>query len=295
MGTKRDILLVADDFGISEGVSEGIASLASEQRISATSAFVTLPRWRHDGPRLAALRGHIAIGLHLNLTLGAPLGGMPRLAPDGRLPRIGRLLLGALGGRLHHEEIAREVCRQLTLFEDVTGFAPDHIDGHQHVHAMPVVRDGVVAAIKQHFADREPLPLIRNPCDSLGSILRRPAARTKSAALHLLCAGLSAPMARAGLPANDSFAGVTGFGCGEQDVAHDFAAALREARGLHLVMCHPGHPTAELAALDPVTERRARELAVLARENVLSERIWYPKRASDGPRIDWAAVMKGLT
>ncbi|KAB2849833.1 MAG: ChbG/HpnK family deacetylase, partial [Hyphomicrobiaceae bacterium] len=51
----HEVLLCADDYAISAGVSRGIAELAEARRISAASAIVTLPRWVDDGPALAAL------------------------------------------------------------------------------------------------------------------------------------------------------------------------------------------------------------------------------------------------
>lgn len=52
-----NILLVADDFAISEGVTEGIEQLARAHRISATSAIVTLP----DGSTMVrGLRPYVA-------------------------------------------------------------------------------------------------------------------------------------------------------------------------------------------------------------------------------------------
>ncbi len=63
--------------------------------------------------------------------------------------------------------------------------------------------------------------------------------------------------------------------------------ARRAASGFHLVMCHPGVPSRELAALDPITERRSLELAFLGRDNPITPRLWLPTRSADGPVIDW--------
>ena len=52
----------------------------------------------------------------------------------------------------------------------------------------------------------------------------------------------------------------------------------------------PGHPDAELAALDPVVERRRMEYEALMRDVSLPERIWRPSRGADGPPVDWSQV-----
>ena len=71
-------ILCADDFAMSRGISDGILALAEAGRLSATSAMVNQPRWAEDAPRAVALRDRFALGLHLNLTFGAPLGAMHR-------------------------------------------------------------------------------------------------------------------------------------------------------------------------------------------------------------------------
>lgn len=292
----RDIVLVADDFGIAEGVTQGIARLARARRISGTSALVTLPRWRRDGALLADLSQHIAIGLHVNLTLGAPLGVMPSLAPSGTLPALGALVRRALLGRIDRAEVEAEIGRQVEGFRDGCGRLPDFIDGHQHVHALPGVRDALIAALQHCYGAKEMRPLVRVPSDGLPALLRRPGARGKAMTLALLAAGFARALSTAGFPANASFAGVTTFADDENDVRHDIAAAARASRGgLHLVMCHPGVPDAELAGLDPITTRRAAELAVLGADNVLTRRLLHPRRTSPGDAIDWrqmGAVMR---
>jgi predicted glycoside hydrolase/deacetylase ChbG (UPF0249 family) len=70
------LILCADDYALTEGVSRAIGELAAARRLSATSAMVTTPHWPAMAPRLAVHRGHLAVGVHLNLTLGAPAGAM---------------------------------------------------------------------------------------------------------------------------------------------------------------------------------------------------------------------------
>lgn len=282
-----NVVLVADDFAISGGVSAGIESLARQRRISAASAIVTLPRWRYDAPRLAALRAEIAIGLHINFTLLQPLGAMPDLAPRGLLPAIGALTLKAVARRIDVEEIAAETTRQLAAFESATGFPPDVIDGHQHVHALPKIREGVMMALAARYRSDAPRPLLRVPADRAWALAARRQSFGKAAVLSLLAAGTSDRFRRAGFPVNDSFAGVTSFAADAATVARDIDAARVARRGLHIAMCHPGLPTAELAEIDAITDRRAVELAVLGADNALTAQLWHPARPVDGAVIDW--------
>lgn len=281
------IILCADDYGIAPGVDRAIDALAETGRLSATSAMVTFADWPGTAGRLNLLRDRIAIGLHLNLTLGAPLGPMPTLAPGGTLPAIGQLTARAWTGRVSKSEIRAEIDRQLDRFVAETGHQPDHIDGHQHAHALPVVRSALTAAVRDRKWP-EP-PLIRSPEDSPLRIARRGMATAKAIAITALTTGSQRTWRAADLPTNDSFAGVSAFASGI-DFADELAAALTHPVRIHIVMCHPGFPDETLAARDPVVGRRAEEYAAIAAFTRLPERIWHPDRtASDGP-IDWSTV-----
>ena len=278
------MILCADDYGMSSGVSRGILELAQARRISATSAIVTLDRWAQDGPILRTVRDRISIGLHLNLTVDRPLGAMPKLAPDGVLPSIGALVKAAVSGRLDTVEIEAEVLRQIDRFIAVTGHAPDHIDGHQHVQVLPFVRRAVVGAVNRRL--RDPFPLMRDPADDPRRILRRKGEVVKALGIAAWSLGFGALLRRHGKPTNRGFSGFSAF-----DEGSDYALELRTAASTvgpaHILMCHPGYPDAELAGLDRVVARRAQELATLLDEPGLPELIWHANRTSDGPPIDW--------
>lgn len=280
-----NVLLCADDYALTDGVSQAIEELARAGRLSATSVMVTTPHWPAHAVRIAPLRARIAIGLHLNFTLGRPLAPMPGLAPDSRFPVIANLTARSLRGAVDAGEIADETGRQLAAFETALGHPPDFLDGHQHVHGLPFVRAGVLAALQTRYPDRR--LLIRDPGDSLVRILKRGVAVSKAATLAALSSGFAGAVRRAGFPKNDSFAGVSDFS--PATTGREFTRGLLAPGRLHLMMCHPGFPDAELAAIDPVTSRRRVEFDVLMRDEAWPRRIWHPSRESDGPPIDWRA------
>jgi len=272
---------------MTEGISQGIEALARARRLSATGAMVTTRHWPAHGARLSSLRGDIATGLHLNLTLGAPLAAMPNLAPDGRLPAIGALIARALSARLDRAEIAAEISRQIAAFTAAVGHPPDFIDGHQHAHALPIIRRALIDALAS--ATLSPPPLVRSPADSPSRITRRGLSVAKSLVLAGLARGFARLLDRHRLPRNATFSGVSAF-----DQASPYASELARAfaapGALHLVMCHPGHPDAELASIDPVVARRRDEFDALQAFPDLPALIWHPARAADGPPIDWGRL-----
>jgi predicted glycoside hydrolase/deacetylase ChbG (UPF0249 family) len=279
------ILLCADDYALTEGVSRAVGELAAARRISATSAMVTTRHWPAMAQRLLVHRGRIAVGLHLNLTLGAPLGAMPRFAPNGVLPGRNAVLARALSGRIPRREIAAEIGRQLDAFERHLGFSPDHIDGHEHMHALPGIRRCLIDTVARRYAGVK--PLLRDPADGWSAIAARGGVAGKARAVAALALGFGAAARRRAIPTNLGFSGFSTFDV-NVPYAEELARAFRAPGPRHIVMCHPGHPDAELATLDPVVERRRMEYETLMRDASLVDRIWRPARGFDGPPVDWS-------
>jgi hypothetical protein len=275
----RGFVLAADDFGISRGVSQTIVPLIAQGRLSATGCMTNLPAFAAMAPALAELAAEADIGLHLNLTCGAPPGAGRALAPDGRLPGLARLARGALASAAVRQDIAAAIARQLDAFEAAFGRPPDYLDGHQHCHVLPRIRGLVLAELKLRY----PLAdlYLRDPFDTPGAIIARGVAVGKALTIAGLALGLGRQARRAGFATNAGFAGVRVF-----DPAADFGGEMRRflmaAGPRHLVMCHPGSADdAELAALDPVVASRPVERDLLggpAFAELLAELGFAPRR-----------------
>lgn len=256
MAETHRFVLCADDYAMTPGVSRGILDLLEAGRISATGAMTNRPDWPGAAPALVPFIGRADLGLHFNLTCGAPLTAMAKLAPGGEMPRLGTLLKAGVMGTLPEEEIAAELSAQLTAFEDAMGRAPDFIDGHQHVHAMPGVRRAFARIVTARYLAEK--PYLRTSADSPARILAR-ASEVKKA---LLVAGLTAPFAATvqarGFALNTGFSGYSAFNPRE-DYGAAFARYLKAPGPRQLIMCHPGAVDDALRALDPVVETRPQE------------------------------------
>jgi chitin disaccharide deacetylase len=246
----RRLDLCADDFGLTPGLSQVVAALAGRGRVSSLSCLVNTPHWAACAPLLAPLAGRVGLGLHFNLTEGAPRSAaLARRWP--RLPALPRLIAGAQLRRLPLADIAAEWQAQLDAFIEATGRPPDHVDGHQHVHHLPGVRDVVLAGV----AALAPMPGVRNTGRVLGpgfAIKRRLIEATGGRTLARL-------LARRGLPHSAALLGAYDF------EAADYGALIRgwlgeaPAQGA-LLFSHPGpHEPG-----DPIGAARAREHAYLA-------------------------------
>lgn len=253
--------LIADDYGMTAGVSRGIIRLLEHGRISGAGAMTNRPHWKGWSNAFRGFHGTADLGVHLNLTLGKPLTRMPRFAPRDVLPAIGDVTKGSLSMRLPTEELEAEIDAQLDAFEDAMDARPDFIDGHQHVHGLPGVRRAFFAVLAKRYA-KGTRPWLRDPSDTLKNVVRRGRNIQKALAVAGLTSGMAASARKAGFLTNDTFAGFSAFDP-KQDYAAEFASSLLNPGSRHLVMCHPGEVDDDLRGLDPVVETRPQELAFL--------------------------------
>ena len=242
----KRLTLCADDFAFSPDDSRVIADLLRAGKLNATGCMTVRPNWPADSALLADLPRTAEIGLHLVLTEEEPLTACG-FAAGGRLPAIRALHRLVRADRVAMGDVAAEVEAQFDRFEQATGRPPAFVDGHQHAHALPGIREVVLAVT----ARRAPGAWLRSCEDARLALLTRPF-RGKAIASAVHSRGLAAAAARVGLATNRGFAGHYGF-------AGDYAALLPRflARpgGRHLVMCHPGagtRPGDAIAAARPV-------------------------------------------
>ena len=262
------IWLCADDYGISPGVNTGIRDLVVRGRLNATSVLVVAPSCCHSEAMLLnalnRVTQRVAIGLHVALT--APFRPLSTgFAPSrkGAFLSLSATVQCALLRRFDAQALARELAHQLDAFSRLFGRLPDFIDGHQHVHLLPQIRDAVLRATKE----RVPNVWLRQ-CGRIGPLVRR-LADPKGFFLDLLSRGFRRRAVALGLRTNPAFAGTYDF-AEDADFNALFARFLERLPDASVVMCHPGFVDAELQRLDPVTTVREREHEFLAGDAFLA-------------------------
>jgi len=243
--TQRHVVLCADDYGLAAGVSRGIRDLLGAGRLTATSCMVVHSEFVTQGPLLAPWSGRADIGLHFTLTADRSAKSLLREAYLGRLDRAA---------------IAGELERQLDIFTRVMGCAPDYIDGHQHVHLLPDVREPVVNTAMRIGA------AVRSTREPIGrAMLARPSP-IEAAFLSWTARPLETLLDENHIATNRGFRGVRTF----RETAPYGALFRRMIAGANdacLVMCHPGFADATLAERDPITHQREDELRYLASDD----------------------------
>jgi chitin disaccharide deacetylase len=201
----RTLIVNADDFGLTRGVSAGILAAHRHGIVTSTTVLVTADV---DRTQLAEARDSgLGLGLHLNLTLGKPLTRCRSLADgSGNFVRDPHRAAAGADAR----EVRAETEAQIERFETLVGRPPTHIDTHHHVGLHPPVRDVVLDVAR-----------------ALGVAVRSQDAAARSRARS------------AGLRTTDHFFGESG-----PDAYWSAARTLAHLRalppGVSEFMCHPG-------------------------------------------------------
>jgi predicted glycoside hydrolase/deacetylase ChbG (UPF0249 family) len=263
---RRRIWLCADDYGISSAVNVAIRDLVVRRRLNATSVMVVAPSFhRSEAHALDILNtgtARVAIGLHLTLTAPfRPLGSAYRPVRDGAFLSLPATMVRAVLHRLSHAALKSEIVAQLRMFVHTFGRVPDFIDGHQHVHLFPQVREAVLEVVRANAPDA----WLRQ-CGRPAASHRLTFSERKAWLLDFLSHDFRERADALGLRTNPAFAGAYAFR-DDADFAALFAGFLAELPDGGVIMCHPGFVDAELRRLDPLTTLREREYAFLAGES----------------------------
>jgi hypothetical protein len=234
----RRLIVNADDYGLTAGVSRGILEAHRRGIVTSTTLLVNRPI---EASLIEALKASgMGVGLHLNLTLGPPVAPARRVASlldgEGRFVRDAR----EAARRARPDEARIELGLQIDEFRKIMGRFPTHLDSHHHVG-----RHEPILALVLDFARAIKVPVRSQDADV------RAAART---------AALKTP---------DHFRGESGpdaYWSSERVLAH-----LRELPGgVTEFMTHPGYYDDALAysrygrqretEIEGLTDPRARAL-----------------------------------
>ncbi len=177
----RRLVVTADDAGIDAARDAAILAAFDRGIVRAASCVA-------NGPTLeaflaeAASRPGLSLGLHLNLTEGAPLAAGRAFTLTGKEGRFlgdkREVWRRAVAGEVDALEVERETTAQWRRLRAL-GVAPDHVNGHHHVHVLPHVAEGVARALEALVFVRVPreaapppgFPPVEEPALPLGTAL----------------------------------------------------------------------------------------------------------------------------
>jgi chitin disaccharide deacetylase len=125
----RVVIVNADDFGLSQGINQGIVLAHERGIVTSTSAMVRWPA-AEEAADLAGAHPKLDVGLHVDLSESVYRDG--EWTPLYQVVSSDRVAVEA--------EVAAQLARFISLF----GRQPTHLDSHQHVHVKEPIRSVLV-------------------------------------------------------------------------------------------------------------------------------------------------------
>ena len=245
------LILCADDYAQSTGVDDAIIQLIQQKRLSATSCMTLSPHWKASAKRITPnIRRQAAIGLHLDFTHFDKAYSHPKLIAFSYLRLLSK------------KDIELRIERQLDLFEEALGSPPDYVDGHQHVHQLPQIREVLIEILLKRYKAHLPWLRIARPPFNEG---------LKGWVIALLGANALQKQAQTGrFNYSDCLLGVYGFRGDKESYQKRFTYWLKDAKNnpsnkTAVLMCHP---STKLTDQDAIYKARLAEFQVFNTDEV---------------------------
>jgi predicted glycoside hydrolase/deacetylase ChbG (UPF0249 family) len=256
----RRLIVNADDYGRTQGVSAGIRKAQREGIVSSTSAMMNMPAAGHD-LRLAQREcPWLGLGVHLVLTSGAPLlpiekvssltGGKPVF--PGEEEQIARLHTMDSG------EVRAEWEAQIEKFILSAGRAPDHLDSHHHISYLNEHLFRVMLELAHQYACPIRLPRINQGNEALDGLPDIMVKEIQSFSTSL--------MDEFNPRHPDSFCSAFYDDNARREVLVEILCDLQP--GSTELMCHPGYADEELLSGSSYSRQREVELALLTEPEI---------------------------
>jgi chitin disaccharide deacetylase len=259
----KQLILNADDFGLTRGVNQGIIRAHREGILTSATLMATAPAFE-DACSLARANPGLGVGCHLVLVGGkciTPAGEISTLVDEyGRFPASLPVFAAKVSlGQIRATEIERELRAQIEKIRGA-GIEPSHVDTHKHTHAHPLVMEALGRVARDCGIRR-----VRKPVESLrdswaGAGLSKQVAA--AVAVRIVARRFTEISAVYGLRSPDYFLGLAMTGRLGPAALRRMIETLPE--GTIEIMLHPGVCDADLAGTGSrLQQQREMELECL--------------------------------
>jgi chitin disaccharide deacetylase len=165
LGKMKNLILNADDFGMTRGVNEGIIRAHRDGILTSATLMANGEAFEH-AVELAKAHEKLGIGCHLVLVGGKCVAARDSVASiadaDGNLPdSLAVFVAKVTSGFIRTEEIEIELRAQIGKLR-AAGIDPTHLDTHKHTHAHPRVMNVLGKVAKECGIKR-----VRKPIENL--------------------------------------------------------------------------------------------------------------------------------
>lgn len=162
-GSREGLPLIvhADDFGETVDITDGIRLCIEAGVVTSTSIMANMPATMYAIPFARALADRASFGVHLNFCEGRPMtAGTTLIGERGEFPAKRALFMRAMTGMLSLRELEAEITAQLARVHDA-GVRISHVDGHKHLHQVPVVSAAVANVLPRFGIERVRIARLR--------------------------------------------------------------------------------------------------------------------------------------
>jgi hopanoid biosynthesis associated protein HpnK len=240
----KEVILNADDFGLTPGVNEGIVRAHREGILSSTTLMANGLAFT-EAVALAKQNPKLGVGCHLVLIGGKPVAPAEKVRSlidrNGNLPAtLPSFVAKVTSGKIGKDEIATELRAQIEKIR-AAGIEPTHVDTHKHTHAHPRVLSIVCHVAKECGINR-----IRQPIESLRNSWQTTAGERKgtstqvvaAAAVRSIAPKFRATLKKFGMTTPQHFLGLAMTGRVGPETLRKMIESL--ADGSTEIMFHPG-------------------------------------------------------
>lgn len=142
------LIVNADDFGLTEGVNNGIVESYKNGIVRSTTMLANSKAFDH-GVKLSGENPGLAIGVHLALTIGKPLtSGLKTIVDsEGNFFKIS--VIEEKIPSFDENELETEFTAQIEKILNA-GIKVTHFDSHHHVHMLPKINAMTVKLAKKY-------------------------------------------------------------------------------------------------------------------------------------------------
>jgi len=248
--TLKKIIICADDYGQNTAVSKGILELVQNRRISAVSCLVNYEDFSFYADQIKPFINDIDIGLHFDLT---------------STHNLVSLLIKSKLRLLRRTDIEVEFNHQLNRFIKIIGKTPDFIDGHQHIHQLPIICDAIFNICDKRIKDKKPYIRYVN----YKKLCSLPTAKIKNLVIKLAAdLNFEQKLIESNIPYNKSFTGIYDFK-NSAKYPSLFPQFLAQIESNGILMCHPGMQSNDPE--DPIAKHRYNEWKYFSSEQFLAD------------------------
>lgn len=261
----KGLIVNADDFGLTPGVNRAIIEAHTQGIVTSVTLMANMPAFA-EAVQLAHAHPTLGVGLHFNLTQGAPVADprQVRSLLDARGEFLGtstKLARRALLGQLQEAEIGLELSAQIEKLQ-ATGLTITHLDSHKHAHALPTVLRVIRQIIPAYGIHAIRLPREQVRWTRAFASIKQGKQSLTATGLRWLCRGALTHLRAAQILTPAAFFGVAQTGYWNRAWLLELFDHL--PAGVSELMCHPGYDDVALGqARTRLRASRQVELALL--------------------------------